>query len=136
MLPQWQPAIPWVLGLFIISVAKLKNKNTLPDLCSGKALWGFGLTEPDAGSDAGNSKTRAVLDGDEWVINGSKVFITNAATDITTGVTVLCRTGTRENDGKPELSCILVETGTAGFDAREMHDKMMWRGIKHQRVIF
>jgi short-chain 2-methylacyl-CoA dehydrogenase len=107
----------------------------LPKLCAGEALWGFGLTEPNAGSDAGNSKTSAVLDGDEWVINGSKIFITNAATDITTGVTVLARTGTRE-DGRPELSCILVESGTPGFEAREMHGKMMWRASNTSELYF
>ena len=84
-----------------------QKKKYLPNLCSGEALWGFGLTEPNAGSDAANSATTAVLDGDEWVINGSKIFITNAATDITSGVTVLAKTGTRD-DGRPELSCIFV----------------------------
>jgi short/branched chain acyl-CoA dehydrogenase len=87
-----------------------QKRKYLPDLCSGETLWGFGLTEANAGSDAAiNTQTSAVLDGDEWVINGSKIFITNASTDITAGVTVLCRTGTRD-DGKPELSCILVES--------------------------
>jgi alkylation response protein AidB-like acyl-CoA dehydrogenase len=69
------------------------------------------------------------------VINGSKIFITNAATDITAGVTVLCRTGTRE-DGRPELSCILVERGTPGFTAREMHGKMMWRASNTSELYF
>jgi len=112
-----------------------QKRKYLPALCTGEALWGFGLTEPNAGSDAGNSKTSAVLDGDEWVINGSKIFITNAATDITSGVTVLARTGTRE-DGRPELSCILVESGTPGFEAREMHGKMMWRASNTSELYF
>jgi len=112
-----------------------QKRKYLPELCSGETLWGFGLTEPNAGSDAGNSKTNAVLDGDEWVINGSKIFITNAATDITSGVTVLARTGTRE-DGRPELSCILVESGTPGFEAREMHGKLMWRGSNTSELYF
>jgi alkylation response protein AidB-like acyl-CoA dehydrogenase len=90
-----------------------QKKKYLPKLCRGETLWGFGLTEPNAGSDAANARTTAVLDGDEWVINGSKIFITNASTDITAGVTVLCRTGTTE-DGRPELSCIIVEQGTPG----------------------
>jgi short/branched chain acyl-CoA dehydrogenase len=107
----------------------------LPRLCSGEGLWGFGLTEPDAGSDSANTKTTAVLDGNEWVINGSKIFITNASTKITTGVTVLVRTGVRD-DGKPELSCILVESGTPGFSAREMHDKMMWRASNTSELYF
>ncbi len=112
-----------------------QKKKYLPRLCSGKALWGFGLTEPNAGSDASNSKTHAVLDGDEWVINGSKIFITNGSTDITEGITVLCKTGTRD-DGKPELSCILVETGTPGYTTREMHDKMMWRASNTSELYF
>ena len=103
-----------------------QKQKYLPKLCSGETLWGFGLTEANAGSDAVASKTTAVLDGGQWVINGSKIFITNASTKISAGVTVMCRTGTRP-DGKPELSCILVETGTPGYTAREMHGKMMWR---------
>ncbi len=112
-----------------------QKRRYLPKLCSGETLWGFGLTEPNAGSDAVNAKTTAVLDGDEWVINGHKIFITNASTDITAGVTVLCRTGTLEN-GRPELSCILVETGTPGFTARVMHDKMMWRASNTSELYF
>jgi alkylation response protein AidB-like acyl-CoA dehydrogenase len=107
----------------------------LPKLCSGETLWGFGLTEPNAGSDAANSKTTAVLDENGWVINGSKIFITNASTKITAGVTALCRTGTRD-DGRPELSCILVEAGTPGFEAREMHGKLMWRGSNTSELYF
>jgi alkylation response protein AidB-like acyl-CoA dehydrogenase len=112
-----------------------QKKKFLPKLCSGQALWGFGLTEANAGSDAANSSTTAVLDGNEWVINGSKIFITNAATDITSGVTVLARSGERD-DGKPELSCIIVEAGTPGFTAREMHDKMMWRASNTSELYF
>ena len=112
-----------------------QKRKYLPKLCSGETLWGFGLTEPNAGSDAANARTNAVLDGDEWVINGSKIFITNASTDITAGVTVLCRTGTLE-DGRPELSCIIVEQDTPGYDAREMHDKMMWRGSNTSELYF
>ena len=112
-----------------------QKQRYLPKLCRGEALWGFGLTEPDAGSDAANSKTTAVLDGDEWVINGSKIFITNASTDITSGVTALCRTGTRK-DGRPELSCILIEAGTPGFESREMHGKLMWRASNTSELYF
>ncbi len=107
----------------------------LPSLCRGDALWGFGLTEPNAGSDAGSARTHAVLDGDEWVINGGKIFITNASTDISAGVTVLCRTGTLA-DGRPELSCILLETGTIGYTSNVMHDKMMWRGSNTSELVF
>jgi short/branched chain acyl-CoA dehydrogenase len=112
-----------------------QKKKYLPRLCSGEALWGFGLTEPNAGSDAANTRTSAVLDGNQWVINGSKIFITNAATDITSGVTVLARTGVRD-DGKPELSCIIVETGTPGFTAKEMHGKLMWRASNTSELYF
>lgn len=112
-----------------------QKKKYLPELCSGEALWGFGLTEPNAGSDAASSRTTAVLDGDAWVINGSKIFITNASTKVSAGVTVLCKTGTRP-DGKPELSCILVETGTKGYTSYEMKDKMMWRASNTSSLYF
>ena len=115
--------------------SEAQKKKYLPKLCRGEALWGFGLTEPNAGSDAANSATNAVLDGDEWVINGSKIFITNASTDISTGVTVLARTGVRD-DGRPELSCIIVETGTPGYTAKVMHDKMMWRASNTSELYF
>lgn len=112
-----------------------QKRKYLPKLCSGETLWGFGLTEPNAGSDAGNTQTTAILDGNEWVINGSKIFITNASTQITAGVTVLARTGIREA-GKKELSCILVETGTPGFEARPMHGKLMWRASNTSELYF
>jgi alkylation response protein AidB-like acyl-CoA dehydrogenase len=112
-----------------------QKQKYLPKLCSGETLWGFGLTEANAGSDASHARTTAVLDGNEWVINGSKIFITNASTDITAGVTVMCRTGELDND-KPELSCFLVESATPGFTAREMHDKMMWRASNTSELYF
>jgi len=112
-----------------------QKQKYLPKLCTGEALWGFGLTEPDAGSDAGNSKTTAALEDDQWVINGSKIFITNASTKITSGITSLCRTGIRD-DGRPELSCILIEQDTPGYEAREMHGKMMWRGSNTSELYF
>jgi alkylation response protein AidB-like acyl-CoA dehydrogenase len=112
-----------------------QKQKYLPKLCSGEALWGFGLTEPDAGSDAGNSRTTAILAGNEWIINGSKIFITNASTKISSGITVLCRTGDRD-DGRPELSCILVENGSPGYEAREMHGKLMWRGSNTSELYF
>ena len=112
-----------------------QKRKYLPKLCSGEHLWGFGLTEPNAGSDASNTRTTAVLDGDEWVINGSKIFITNASTDVSLGVTVMCRTGQRD-DGRKELSCILVENGTPGFEARPMHGKLMWRGSNTSELYF
>ncbi len=97
----------------------------LPRLTSGEALAGFGLTEPGFGSDAGGTQTRAVLDGDDWVINGSKAFITNSGTDITAFVTVTARTGTRP-DGAPELSAIIVPNGTPGFTVAPGYSKVGW----------
>jgi alkylation response protein AidB-like acyl-CoA dehydrogenase len=112
-----------------------QKQKYLPKLCTGEALWGFGLTEPTAGSDAGGSKTTAVRDGDEWVINGSKIFITNAASDMTLGVTVQAVTGTRPN-GKPEYTCFIVESGTKGLKAIPMKKKMMWRSSNTAELYF
>lgn len=112
-----------------------QKKKYLPPLCRGEGLWGFGLTEPTAGSDAGGSKTTAVQDGDNWVLNGSKVFITNAACEMSMGVTVQAVTGERPN-GKPEYTCFLVEHGTKGFKAGEMKDKMMWRASNTAELFF
>ena len=112
-----------------------QKKKYLPGLCSGKGLWGFGLTEPTAGSDAGGSKTTAVKDGNEWIINGSKIFITNAACEMTMGVTVQAITGTRPN-GRPEYTCFLVESGTPGFKAVPMHKKLMWRASNTAELYF
>ncbi|RLB66403.1 MAG: acyl-CoA dehydrogenase [Deltaproteobacteria bacterium] len=112
-----------------------QKKKWLPPLCSGKMLAAFGLTEPNAGSDAGNSKTNAVLDGNEWVINGSKIFITNASTPITGVIVVQAVTGTRP-DGRPELSCILVPADAPGLDCRVMHKKMMWRSSNTTEIYF
>ncbi|MDZ7832742.1 MAG: acyl-CoA dehydrogenase family protein [Desulfobacterales bacterium] len=112
-----------------------QKKKYLPKLCTGEALWGFGLTEPTAGSDAGGSKTTAVKDGNEWVINGSKIFITNAACEMSMGVTVQAITGQRD-DGRPEYTCFLVEHGTPGFKAVAMHKKMMWRASNTAELYF
>ena len=97
-----------------------QKQRWLPDLVAGRALAAFGLTEPEAGSDAGATKTRAVLDGGEWVVNGSKAFITNSGTDITSVVTVTARTG----DG--EISTIMIPSGTAGFVVEPPYHKLGW----------
>lgn len=112
-----------------------QKRKYLPKLCTGEALWGFGLTEPTAGSDAGGSKTTAVRDGDDWVLNGSKIFITNAACELTSGVTVQAITGTK-NNGKPEFTCFLVEQGTPGFKSNVLHGKMMWRASNTAELFF
>jgi len=92
----------------------------LPDLVAGRSLAGFGLTEPEAGSDAGATRTRAQLDGDEWVISGAKAFITNSGTEITSLVTVTARTG------PDEISAIIVPSGTPGFVVEPAYDKLGW----------
>jgi butyryl-CoA dehydrogenase len=97
-----------------------QKQQWLPDLVAGRTLAGFGLTEPEAGSDAGATKTRAVLDGDQWVINGAKSFITNSGTAITSLVTITARTG----DG--EISTIVVPSGTPGFVVQPAYDKLGW----------
>jgi short/branched chain acyl-CoA dehydrogenase len=97
----------------------------LPELVAGDKLAGFGLTEPGAGSDAGATRTRAELQDDEWVVNGSKQFITNSGSDITSVVTITARTGERE-DGRPEISTIMVPSGTPGFTAEKAYDKLGW----------
>ena len=115
--------------------SEAQKQKYLPKLCRGEALWGFGLTEPTAGSDAGGSQTNAVKDGSDWVINGSKIFITNGASDISMGVTVQAVTGKRP-DGKPEYTCFLVEHGTPGFKAVSMHKKLMWRASDTAELYF
>lgn len=107
----------------------------LPRLVSGEALAGFGLTEPGTGSDAAGTQTRAVLDGDEWVINGSKAFITNSGTDITCMVTVTAVTGTRP-DGSKELSTIIVPSGTPGFTVAPGYSKVGWNASDTHELTF
>jgi short-chain 2-methylacyl-CoA dehydrogenase len=101
-----------------------QKQQWLPRLCSGERLGAFGLTEPEAGSDAGNTKTRAVLEDGEWLINGAKQFITNAGTDISGIVVITAVTG--GNDGEREISNILVENGTPGYEQGPPYRKMGW----------
>ncbi|CAM3078329.1 acyl-CoA dehydrogenase family protein [Skermania piniformis] len=102
-----------------------QKQQWLPDLTAGRALIGFGLTEPGGGSDAGATATTAVLDGSSWVINGSKQFITNSGTDITAAVTVTAVTG-RDASGRKEISSIIVPAGTPGFEVGPAYDKVGW----------
>ncbi|GAC1321961.1 MAG: acyl-CoA dehydrogenase family protein [Acidimicrobiales bacterium] len=97
-----------------------QRQQWLPELLAGRKLGAFGLTEPDAGSDAGATRTKAVLDGDEWVIDGAKAFITNSGTAITSVVTVTARTG------PGEVSAIVVPAGTPGFVVEPPYRKMGW----------
>jgi short/branched chain acyl-CoA dehydrogenase len=107
----------------------------LPRLCRGEILASFGLTEPEAGSDAGASKTNAKLDKGEWVINGSKIFITNSTSKMSGVCTVQTITGVKA-DGKKEVSCILVPNGTKGFTAKKMTKKLMWRSSDTGELYF
>ncbi|WP_123389401.1 acyl-CoA dehydrogenase family protein [Nocardioides aurantiacus] len=102
-----------------------QKERWLPDLVAGTALAGFGLTEPGAGSDAGATRTKAELDGGEWVVNGAKQFITNSGSSVTSLVTVTARTGERP-DGRPEISAIMLPSGTPGFTAEKAYDKLGW----------
>ncbi|WP_295657615.1 acyl-CoA dehydrogenase family protein [uncultured Nocardioides sp.] len=108
-----------------------QRQTWLPELVSGDKIAGFGLTEPGAGSDAGATRTKAVLVDGEWVVNGAKQFITNSGSDMTSVVAVTARTGERpgtsaEGGGKPEISAILVPSGTPGFTAEKAYDKLGW----------
>ncbi|HLJ03155.1 MAG TPA: acyl-CoA dehydrogenase family protein [Solirubrobacteraceae bacterium] len=107
-----------------------QKERYLPDLCAGRKLGAFGLTEPEAGSDAGNTRTRASLDDGEWVINGAKQFITNAGTSISGHVAITARTG--EN----EISNLIVETGTPGYEAGEPYRKMGWNASDTRPLTF
>lgn len=107
----------------------------LPLLCTGEALWGFGLTEPDAGSDSRGTKTTARLENNEWLINGSKIFITNGSSEISIGSAVQTVTKVFEN-GKKEFTTIIVDKGTPGFKQVSMHGKMMWRASDTAELYF
>jgi butyryl-CoA dehydrogenase len=107
----------------------------LPRCATGENLWAFGLTEEGAGTDAGGTQTTARLEDGHWVIEGSKKWITNSGTDITGGVTVIARTGTREN-GKPELTAILVPQDTPGYTRGPGYEKLGWRAADQHPLFF
>src|SRR5438270_232292 len=110
-----------------------QKREWLPRLCSGRKLGAFGLTEPEAGSDAGNTKTRARLDDGEWVIDGAKQFITNAGTDISGVVAITAVTG---GDGDKEISNFLVRNGTPGYEQGEPYRKMGWNASDTRPLTF
>jgi len=112
-----------------------QKKTWLPDLVAGRTLAGFGLTEPGSGSDAGATQTKAELVDGEWVVNGSKQFITNSGSAITSLVTVTARTGIREG-GKAEVSTIIVPSGTPGFIAEPPYDKLGWHASDTHPLTF
>jgi short/branched chain acyl-CoA dehydrogenase len=111
-----------------------QREEWLPELCSGRKLAAFGLTEPEAGSDAGNTRTTARLDGGEWVISGSKQFITNSGTDISGCVTITAVTG--EANGGKEISNVIVPNGTPGFEPGEPYRKMGWNASDTRPLAF
>ncbi|HET7174324.1 MAG TPA: acyl-CoA dehydrogenase family protein [Nocardioidaceae bacterium] len=112
-----------------------QKEQWLPDLVAGRTLAGFGLTEPGAGSDAGATRTRARLDGGDWVIDGAKQFITNSGSSITSCVTVTANTGT-EADGGPEISTLIVPADTPGFTAEPPYDKLGWHASDTHALAF
>jgi short-chain 2-methylacyl-CoA dehydrogenase len=107
-----------------------QKQQWLPELASGKKLAAFGLTEPDAGSDAGATRTHAELRDSEWVVNGSKIFITNAGTDITACVTITARTG------DDEISNVIVPNGTPGYEISKPMKKLGWRASDTRELSF
>src|ERR687897_457479 len=111
-----------------------QKDDWLPQLCSGKKLAAFGLTEPEAGSDAGNTQTRAKLEDGEWVVNGAKQFITNTGTDISGCVTITAVTG--RDDGQKEISNIIVPNGTPGYEQGEPYRKMGWNASDTRPLTF
>ncbi len=117
----------WPIYAFGTSAQK---ESLLPDLCSGRKLWAFGLTEPEAGSDAGNTRTTARLEDGEWVVDGAKQFITNSGTDISGGVTITARTG------DDEISNLIVPTGTPGYTVEAPYRKMGWNASDTRPLAF
>jgi len=124
----------------ILTFGTEEQKQTwLPDLVAGRRLAGFGLTEPGSGSDAGATKTKAELVDGEWVINGSKQFITNSGSDITSVVTVTARTGVSTSSTgveKAEISTVIVPSGTPGFTAEPAYDKLGWHASDTHPLTF
>ncbi len=121
-------------GFYYFGTEEQKQKWLVP-CAEGKQLASFGLTEPEAGSDSGGTRTTARLENGEWVINGSKCFITNAGTDMTLGVTVTAVTGVKEN-GKKEISTIFVPNGTPGYDIAPKYHKIGWHASDTRELSF
>src|SRR5213076_3123297 len=101
-----------------------QKREWLPRLCAGERLWAFGLTEPGAGSDAGNTQTRAELNDGEWVINGAKQFITNSGTEISAGVTITAATGSNGAGARPEISALMVPIDSPGYRVQPPYRKL------------
>ncbi len=120
--------------LFMFGSEEQKQRFLVP-LAQGERLWAFGLTEPQAGSDAGATKTTADLKDGSWVVNGTKCFITNAGTPITSGVTITAVTGGGKG-GKPEISNIIVPQDTPGYSRAKPYKKMGWRASDTRELSF
>lgn len=112
-----------------------QKRQFLRPILDGSRIGAIGLTEPNAGSDAANIATRATLDGDHWVIDGAKTFISNSGTDITGPVVIAAVTGTRP-DGRKEISCFIVPTGTPGFGTGRKLKKIGWRASATHELFF
>jgi short-chain 2-methylacyl-CoA dehydrogenase len=120
---------------FYLFGSKEQKEQYLPPLARGEQLWSFGLTEPEAGSDSGGTRTRAILQDGQWHINGSKCFITNAGTDMTGGVTIAAVTGTR-SDGRKEISNLIVPKNTPGYVIGNAYKKMGWKASDTRPLAF
>ena len=120
--------------IYLFGTEEQKQRYLVP-LAQGKILWGFGLTEPNAGSDAGNVQTKAQLKDGTWIVNGTKAFITNSGTTITGGTTITVATGTRA-DGKLEISNLIVPQDTPGFTRSKKYKKMGWRASDTRELSF
>ena len=112
-----------------------QKERFLAPCATGEKLWAFGLTEEEAGTDAGGTRTTADLTGGDWIVNGSKKWITNSGTDITAGVTIIARTGERE-DGRPELTAIIVPQETPGYTRGPAYEKLGWRASDQHPLYF
>jgi alkylation response protein AidB-like acyl-CoA dehydrogenase len=111
-----------------------QRRELLPDLCAGRKLGAFGLTEPEAGSDAGNVRTRATLEDGQWVIDGAKQFITNAGTEISGHVAITAKTGGPTHP--TEISNIIIENGTPGYEQGQPYRKMGWNASDTRPLTF
>jgi butyryl-CoA dehydrogenase len=115
--------------------SEAQKQRYLVPLAQGTMLWGFGLTEPQAGSDAGGTRTRAELHDGRWIVNGTKAFITNSGTTLTGGTTITAVTGT-DDRGRPEISNLLVPQDTPGFTRSRKYKKMGWRASDTRELSF
>jgi len=120
---------------FYLFGTEAQKRQYLVPLARGEMLWGFGLTEPQAGSDAGNVQTKAELREGSWIVNGTKAFITNSGTEITGGTTITAMTGTRP-DGSKEISNVIVPQDTPGFTRSRKYRKMGWRASDTRELAF